>query len=202
MLENTDEIIRDVDTSSWKEFKNSDVSISFQYPENLKILDVTDEIIKEERIEFLEYAKEGMGINIQADMMDIAFYDELGKRIGFLSASVIKPYNRYIAWEAEKLTREEVKRISETRNVWKINRRKNDRVHPKSYESVGYVRSGNNIFPWTIVDAGYKDVFSMSDILWYDNKNDCFISIEIRIFDHDDSSRDILYGILKTMKFE
>ena len=141
------------------------------------------------------------GGSIQVNIINIVFYDETGERIGFLKASVIEPYNEYITWELGKLTKKKIKRILKTRNVWKIDRRKNDRVHPKSYKSVGYVCSGNNIFPWTIIDAGYKDVFSMSDILWYDNKNDRFISMEIRIFGHDNVSRDMLYGILKTMKF-
>ena len=201
LLKDTDEIVRDVDTSSWKELKNSGTSLSFRYPENLKILDVTDETTEEEKIEFLEYVKKGVKISIQADGLDITFHDKLDERIGFLRVIVIKPYNKYITWETEKLTREEAERASETRNVWKINRRKNNRVHPKSYESVGYVRSDNNIFPWTVVDAGYKDVFSMSDILCYDEDTDSFVSIEIRMFDYDEETKDILYGILKTIRF-
>ena len=193
LLENTDEVVRNVDTSDWKEFKNSNASISFQYPENLKILNVSN-VSEEEKAKFLKRIKKKTGLNAQAGAIDIDFYDEINERIGFLRGINFFPYSEY------ELLMEEGGFLDVTR-TYKINRRKNNRVHPKSYESVGYVRSGGNIFPWTVVDAGYKDVFSMSDILYYNEDTDSFVSIEIRMFDYDEETKDILYGILKTVKF-
>ncbi len=194
LLENTNEIVRNVDTSDWKEFKNSNTSISFQYPENLKIFDVSN-VSEEEKAEFLKHAKKETGINVRVNMIDVDFYNSLNKRVGFLRGISFYPYCKYGSLMEDE-------GIFDMVRTYKIDRRKNNRVHPKSYESVGYVRSGNNIFPWTVVDTGYMDVFSMSDILYYNKDADNFTSVEIRMFNHDEETKDILYGILKTIKFE
>ena len=170
------------------------MGISFKYPGNLKTVDISSALEKE-KLKFLEHAKKETGIDVQVNMVDVDFYNSINKRVGFLRGISFYPYYKY-----GSLTKDEG--IFDMVRTYKIDRRKNDRVHPKSYESVGYVRSGNNIFPWTVVDAGYKDVFSMSDILYYDEDMDSFASIEIRMFNHDEETKDILYGILKTIKFE
>ena len=193
LLKDTNEIVRNVNTLNWEEFKNGDVGISFKYPKNLKIINVND-IPKKEKTKFLNNIKKKTGLNAQIGAVDIDFYNEANERIGFLRGIKFFPYSKYDILVKEGGLLNIVK-------TYKIDRRKNNRVHPKSYESVGYVRSGGSVFPWTVVDAGYKDVFSMSDILYYDENADSFVNIEIRIFDYNREAQDILYGILKTLKF-
>ena len=186
LLNETKEIVRDVDVSQWNSFSDDVLGVQFKYPANVRV-EYDSQVYAEEFDDVLNASVGGKAV-------ELFFYDEQNDRLGFVRIFSFVPYTQLdIVFDN---TEHHI-----TKCIQRIDRRKNNRIHEKKYESVGYVQVDNQVFPWTVVDAGYKDVFTMSDVIYYNVKTDNIKDIEIRFYDHSKEDQDFLYGILRTLKF-
>ena len=191
LLKETNKIMREVNVLNWKQFDDDVSGVQFKYPANVRV-----------EYDYAENFSDVSDMFIGGGNIKLFFYDEDDNKLGFMEILSISPYTQFIKKTFAKLDAVEINQKIKAKNVWKIDRRKDGRIHQKECESVGYVQGNNDIiFPWTVVDAGHGDVFAMSDIIYYNAEADNLKDLEIRFYGCSKEDQDLLYGILKTLKF-